>query len=156
MRNDEVFVGVVRRMDADLVTLDLEPGEVSLALAGLSRIEPLATAGSDELTEAERGFVRLKNSTRFYGRILRDPESGSLIVQEDRQRIVLPKDQVSSFGSSGSSSTQVVLEGDDEWLNQRVREKLKQFGSGTKAATGTPGEELGPNPSVPPAAPSRR
>lgn len=155
MRNDEIFIGVVRKMDANFVTLDLEPGEVSLDVAALTRIEPFATAGSDELTEAERGFVRLNNSTRFYGRILRDPESGALIVQEDHQRIVLPKDQVANYGSSGATSTAVVLEGDDDWLNQRVRDQLKQFGNGGKPAD-APGTSPNGGAVVPPAPPGRR
>jgi hypothetical protein len=130
MRNDEIFVGVVRRMDAKVVTLDLEPGEVSLALASLTRIQPLAEAGLDESMEAERGFVRLKNATRFFGRILRDAESGRVIVQVDGTRISLPKDQVDSFGASGSSPTNVVFEGDSDWLDQRVRQQLLQLGRG--------------------------
>lgn len=130
MRNDEIFVGVVRRMDAKVVTLDLEPGEVSLALASLTRIQPLAEAGLDESMEAERGFVRLKNATRFFGRILRDAESGRVIVQVDGTRISLPKDQVDSFGAAGSSPTNVVFEGDSDWLDQRVRQQLLQLGRG--------------------------
>ncbi|MBI5853410.1 MAG: hypothetical protein HZB39_20565 [Planctomycetes bacterium] len=139
MRNDEIFVGVVRRMDADEVTLDLEPGEVSLAMASLDRIEPLAVAASGEAMEAERGFVRLKNETRFYGRILRDPQTGKIIVQDEGTRITLPRDQVDSFGSAGTSKTHVVFEGDDGWLDQRVRQQLIQFGRG--GVRSDPGEK---------------
>ncbi|MGE0144087.1 MAG: hypothetical protein AB7I19_08805 [Planctomycetota bacterium] len=128
LRNDEIFVGVVRSMDADRVTLDLQPGEVHIALASLSRIASLDEATSDESMEAEHGFVRLQNETRFFGRILRDPESGALIVQSEQSRIVLPRREVVEFGASGASNTQVLLEGDNAWLEQRVREQLQNLG----------------------------
>ncbi len=143
MRNDEIFIGVVRAMDSDTVTLDLEPGRVSLAMASLSRIEPLAVADSSEAIEAERGFVRLKNETRFYGRVLRDPATGKVIVQDEGTRIVLPQDQVDTYGSSGSSATRVVFEGGDNWLDQRVREQLIQLGRGgvRNESNSAPGED---------------
>jgi hypothetical protein len=154
LRNDEIFVGVVRSMDADQVTLDLQPGEVHIALASLSRISSLDQAISEESMEAEHGFVRLHNETRFFGRILRDPESGALIVQSDQSRIVLPRREIVEFGASGASNTQVLLEGDSTWLEQRVRDQLQSLG-GRQPAVRVPDAGRESDLTAPPSAPLR-
>lgn len=154
LRNDEIFVGVVRSMDADQVTLDLQPGEVHIALASLSRISSLDQAISEESMEAEHGFVRLHNETRFFGRILRDPETGALIVQSDQSRIVLPRREIVEFGASGASNTQVLLEGDSTWLEQRVRDQLQSLG-GRQPAARVPDAGRESDLTAPPSAPLR-
>jgi hypothetical protein len=94
MHNGNFFIGSVKRIESALVTLNLPQGEVTFTHAELRRLMPLASADFRTLSQGiALGTVRLKNSNRLVGQILRDQE-GSVIVDLESAKITIPKENI--------------------------------------------------------------
>jgi hypothetical protein len=136
LRNEEIFIGVVKRVEASSVTLDLQPGEVSLERSELSALSPLATADASELVATEHGYVRLATEARLWGRIMRNATTDNVILRTDKARITIPARDVVQVSDSAKSGAALVDGEDDRWLDRLARQKLREFGGvvdGTRA-----------------------
>lgn len=132
LRNAEIFVGVVKRVEASFVTLDLEPGEVSLSRSSLTTLTPLASTDATEMLAAQHGYVRLPTEARLWGQILRNSTNEDVILQTEDARIRVPRGSVVQLQGSDPARTALVDSQDDSWLDARIREQLR---TGDEAAS---------------------
>ena len=124
LRNEEIFIGVVKRVEANYVTLDLQPGEVSLDRAELSALSPVASQDGSEYTTAEHGYVRLASEARLWGKILRNATTDNVILRTDDSRITIPAGDVIDVAGTSKAGTDLVDDEDDKWLDERARQRL--------------------------------
>jgi hypothetical protein len=130
LRNAEIFVGVVKRVEAAFVTLDLEPGEVSLSRSALTTLTPLASTDATEMLAAQHGYVRLPTEARLWGQILRNSTNDDVILQTEDARIRVPRGSVVQLQGSDPARTALVDAQDDSWLDARIREQLRNGDEG--------------------------
>lgn len=135
LRNAEIFVGVVKAVEASFVTLDLEPGEVSLSRASLTTLTPLASTDATEMLAAQHGYVRLPTEARLWGQILRNSTNEDVILQTEDARIRVPRGSVVQLQGADPARTALVESQDDSWLDARIREQIRTSGGDT--ATGS-------------------
>jgi len=125
LRNAEIFVGVVKRVEASFVTLDLEPGEISLSRSSLTTLTPLASNAATEMLAAQHGYVRLPTEARLWGQILRNPMGEDVILQTEDAQIRVPRGSVVQLQGADPARTALVDSEDDSWLDSRIREQLR-------------------------------
>lgn len=125
LRNAEIFVGVVKSVEASFVTLDLEPGEISLSRSSLTTLTPLASTDATEMLAAQHGYVRLPTEARLWGQILRNSTNEDVILQTEDARIRVPRGSVVQLQGSDPARTALVDSQDDSWLDARIREQLR-------------------------------
>jgi hypothetical protein len=135
LRNAEIFVGVVKRVEASFVTLDLEPGEVSLSRSALTTLTPLASTDATEMLAAQHGYVRLPSEARLWGQILRNSTNDDVILQTEDARIRVPRGSVVQLQGSDPARTALVDAQDDSWLDARIREQLRVGGDDSATRT---------------------
>ncbi|MDA0372940.1 MAG: hypothetical protein O2865_04075 [Planctomycetota bacterium] len=136
LRNAEIFVGVVKVVEASFVTLDLEPGEVSLSRASLTTLTPLASTDATEMLAAQHGYVRLPTEARLWGQILRNSTNEDVILQTEDARIRVPRGSIVQLQGADPARTALVESQDDSWLDARIREQIKTSG-GDAASSAT-------------------
>ncbi len=124
LTNGSFFMGQVRRVNAAMITLKLESGEISLRYDELMSLSPLANADLSDVTATQRGFVRLHNQQRLFGAILRDPSNGRITLSDKSGSVTVPDWQISTVGFEAGNGVEIVNDGDDDWLRQRARRRL--------------------------------
>jgi hypothetical protein len=135
LKNGNFFIGKVKTVNAPInITLSVDKGEVTLALAEL---RTLASLGSDEYMElqrAEKGYVRLINNNLLRGTILRYGRDDNVILEMKANQILIPRDVIEEIGKQASDfSIRLDESTDNEWVRQLVEEEMVR--------------DSGPNPS---------
>ena len=123
LNNGNFFVGNVKAVDADFVTLRLEKGEVTLAVAQLKTIVPLASSEYQQLKKVDQGFVRLNNRNRLLGTILATKDE-NIILENKANRIVIPKSAIEELGTVGRTSVRLADE-DNSWVDRVIEKQLQ-------------------------------
>jgi hypothetical protein len=144
LHNEAFFVGAVRRIEADRVTLSLqEGGEVTFVYADLRTLTPLSSANLDEVTLARQGFVKLENDNKLTGSILRPTRDDQIVLSTPDSKVIVPRSQVSEFGRLVQNGVKVVEDLDDEWLREQVRRRVLGPGASQPETPASPEPPFG-------------
>ena len=134
LHNGNFFVGAIKAVGKDAITMRLEGGEVTLAMADVSRVAPLDSTEFQALQESTSGFLRLSNRNRLVGTILKDMADDHYVLQMKSNRLMVPKDQIESVQGGAAGGVTVGTTKDDEaWLRELAARMLHESaGSGRK------------------------
>ncbi|MBK8100176.1 MAG: hypothetical protein IPK26_23995 [Planctomycetes bacterium] len=134
LHNGNFFVGAIKAVGKDAITMRLDGGEVTLAMADVSRVAPLDSTEFQALQESTSGFLRLSNRNRLVGTILKDMADDHYVLQMKSNRLMVPKDQIESVQGGATGGVTVGATKDDEaWLRELAARMLHEStGSGRK------------------------
>ncbi len=143
LANGNYFIGSVKAVDAERLTLKVDTGEVTLQVAALAKLTELGSADYAELQRVTSGFVRLTNNNRLVGGILSGIADDHVVLEFRSNRVMLPRSAVGQV-VSGESDAAVRLDTtreEDDWLRHLVE---RQVGNGAPPVPA-------PSPPAPPA-----
>lgn len=129
LANGNYFIGSVKAVDAERLTLKVDTGEVTLQVAALAKLTELGSADYAELQRVTSGFVRLTNNNRLVGGILSGIADDHVVLEFRSNRVMLPRSAVGQV-VSGESDAAVRLDTtreEDDWLRHLVE---RQVGNG--------------------------
>ncbi|MCK5944501.1 MAG: hypothetical protein KAI24_21110, partial [Planctomycetes bacterium] len=141
LHNGNYFIGRVKQVAAETITLRVETGEVTLPTGEIAQLTRLGSSDYEELQKATKGFVRLTNNNRLVGGILSRIADDHVVLEFRSNRVMLPKSAVGEI-VSGEGDGRVRLDTtteEDNWL-RKVAER--ELGTGR-------GAESQPKPQVP-------
>ncbi len=132
LHNGNFFVGHVKAVAADSLVLELEAGEVSLSKEELQTVTALGSEEYAELQQATTGVLRLSNSNRLVGEILRSVSDDNYVLQMHSDRVVVPKNIVEQFLQQPDESGLRFgrTRDEDEWLRKLAARHLKAMAVG--------------------------
>jgi hypothetical protein len=123
LRNGNFFVGSIKAVDTDVVTLKLEKGEVTLGIVDLKTIVSLASSEYRELKRVEQGFVRLNNRNRLLGTILASQDE-NIILENKANRVVIPRSEIEELGVA--KATVRFADEDNSWVDRMIERQLSE------------------------------
>jgi hypothetical protein len=122
LSNLNFFVGRVKAIDSDYITLGLDRGEVTLAFDKLASLVPLASDEARELQQGTAGFVKLRNNNKLFGQVIKRGLSDNVILEIQKNQVVIPSSAVEEIGDQRVGDVRVREEqGDREWIQQMLR-----------------------------------
>ena len=133
LRNGNYFIGRVKRVSADEVTLRVDTGEVTLLRRDLAQLTRLGSAERHAVEEAAQGSVRLTNDNRLVGGILQRIEDDVIVLEVRQNRVVLPASAVGEIveGDERGGVRLGTTGAEEQWLRERAERELKS-GEGAK------------------------
>ena len=139
LANGNFFIGRVKRMADDAVTLRVATGEVTLAKAELVQLTQLGSADYESLQQVTQGSVRLTNNNRLVGGILRSIADDHVVLEFRSNRVMLPKSAVGEIvNGDGNGSVRLgTTSEEDGWL-QQIAERELGTGRGLEPAAPLP------------------
>lgn len=127
LHNGNFFVGAIKAVGRDAITMRFDGGEVTLAMADVSRVAPLDSSEFQALQESTSGFLRLSNRNRLVGTILKDLADDHYVLQMKSNRLMVPKDQIESVEGGAAGGVTVGGTKDDEvWLRELAARMLQE------------------------------
>lgn len=140
LRNGNYFIGSVKCVVGDTITLHVEQGEVTLATAEIVSLTELGSADYEALQKATSGFVRLTNNNRLIGGILSRIADDHVVLEFRSNRVMLPKSAVGEIvqGEAESAVRLDTTHEEDSWLQKLVERQL-----GTGKGVAVEGEPAG-------------
>jgi hypothetical protein len=158
VHNGNYFIGSVKNAEANRVTLKLTNGEVTLEAAEVARLTALGSADYEALQQATSGFVRLTNSNKLVGGILRQIADGDdhIVLEFRSNRVILPKSVVGAI-VQGEPAQEVRLEvtrEEDAWVKTLAERELEAKKTGTAPSEPPPAAPKPQAPKTPKPAPS--
>ena len=142
MHNGNFFVGSVKAVDAEHLTLRMEKGEITLGLADLKALFPIASTEFQELKKVQQGFVRLTNRNRLHGAILQTQDD-HVVLEMKSNRIVIPRQEIEELGQEKRTGVHLADEEDDSWVTRlldRLGKDPKQVPQARDEAQPEPGQ----------------
>ena len=127
MHNGNYFIGKVKHVADETITLRVETGEVTLATAEIATLTRLGTTDYDELQKATKGFVRLTNNNRLIGGILSRIADDHIVLEFRSNRVMLPRSAIGEIVSGQSSDGKVRLgttTEEDSWIRSLAEREL--------------------------------
>ncbi|MFT4840064.1 MAG: hypothetical protein ACI8UD_001184 [Planctomycetota bacterium] len=152
LHNGNYFIGKVKQIAAETITLRVETGEVTLATAEIAQLTRLGTTDYDELQKATKGFVRLTNNNRLVGGILSRIADDHIVLEFRSNRVMLPRSAIGEIVSGTNSVSKVRLgttTEEDTWIRTLAERELGT-GQGAPVNQATPGNQEAPVHSGPP------
>ena len=149
LHNGNYFIGKVKHVADETITLRVETGEVTLATAEIATLTRLGTTDYDELQKATKGFVRLTNNNRLIGGILSRIADDHIVLEFRSNRVMLPRSAIGEIVSGQSSDDKVRLgttTEEDSWIRSLAK---RQLGTGQGAPVKPDGSTT-PTSSEPP------
>ncbi len=144
LKNDSFFIGVVTRVSTSKITLRVDTGNVTFAIADLRSLAPMATAAAAEaevgVLETTAGYVRLRNKSRLFGSILTSSSSDKIILRTRNSRVSLPSSSVDQRGVSLQGGVSISDDEDGSWLKDRIEEERMRVGLPVDEPAATPGK----------------
>lgn len=139
LANGNFFIGRVKRMGDDAVTLRVASGEVTLAKAELVQLTQLGSADYESLQQVTQGSVRLTNNNRLVGGILRSIADDHVVLEFRSNRVMLPKSVVGEIvdGDGNGNVRLGTTSEEDGWL-QQIAERELGTGRGLEPAAPLP------------------
>ena len=133
LRNGNYFIGRVKRVSADEVTLRVDTGELTLLRRDLAQLTRLGSAERHAVEEAAQGSVRLTNDNRLVGGILQRIEDDVIVLEVRQNRVVLPASAVGEIveGDERGGVRLGTTGAEEQWLRERAERELKS-GEGAK------------------------
>lgn len=154
LHNGNYFIGQVKQIADETITLRVDTGEVTLATAEIARLTRLGTTDYDELQKATKGFIRLTNNNRLVGGILSSIADDHIVLEFRSNRVMLPRSAIGEIVSGKSSDSKIRLgttSEEDSWI-RTLSERELGTGQGAPVKQGAP---VNPSASGNPAAPVR-
>jgi hypothetical protein len=134
LHNGNYFIGKVKHVAAEAITLRVETGEVTLSKVDIAQLKRLGSSDYDRLQQATKGFVRLRNNNRLIGGILSEIADDHVVLQFRSNRVILPKSAVGEIVPGSSDGGHVRLgttTEEEDWLKQLSE---RQLGNGQEAS----------------------
>ena len=91
LHNGNYFIGKVKVIGGESITLRVETGEVTLDVGEIAQLTRLGSADYDQLQKVTKGFVRLTNNNRLVGGILSQIADDHVVLEFRSNRVMLPK-----------------------------------------------------------------
>jgi len=147
LANGNYFIGSVKSMDSERLTLNVDTGEVTLPVAGLVKLTELGSADYAELQRVTSGFVRLTNNNRLVGGILSGIADDHVVLEFRSNRVMLPRSAVGQVveGEGDAAVRLDTTREEDDWLRRLVERQV---------GTGAPVPEKAPLPAPKSGAPA--
>lgn len=127
LHNGNYFIGTVKTVDAAMVTLKLDKGEVTIASGDIRKVSKLGSAEFLELQRSVSGFVRLSNNNRLVGSILSSVADDNIVLEMKSDRIILPKsaiDEIVRQPEQGEVRFDLG-ESEEKWLQDLAERQLR-------------------------------
>ena len=127
LQNGNYFIGRVKVVADEHITLRVETGEVTLATAQIVQLTRLGTSDYDELQKATKGFVRLTNNNRLVGGILKRIADDHIVLEFRSNRVMLPKSAVGEIVSGEGSDDRVRIgttSEEESWIKSLSEREL--------------------------------
>ncbi len=140
LHNGNYFIGRVKQVADEHITLRVETGEVTLATAHIAQLTRLGTTDYDELQKATKGFVRLTNNNRLVGGILSRIADDHIVLEFRSNRVMLPKSAIGEIVSGKDADGDVLLgttSEEENWIHTLVERELGA-GQGSRAKPAAP------------------
>ena len=137
LKNLNFFVGRVKAMDANFITLALDPGEITLAFEELTAIVPLASEEYRMMQGGQESFVRLRNSNRLFGRILANGGiADNIVIEVQKNLVTIPKHAIEEIGGQSALGVQVLQDDGGDWVERLLRKRNAEAGRTVMPTTG--------------------
>lgn len=137
LKNLNFFVGRVKAMDANFITLALDPGEITLAFEELTAIVPLASEEYRLMQGGQESFVRLRNSNRLFGRILANGGiADNIVIEVQKNLVTIPRHAIEEIGGQSALGVQVLQDDGGDWVERLLRKKNAEAGRTLLPTTG--------------------
>jgi len=128
LANGNYFIGSVKQVAAETITLRVESGEVTLKNADIVQLTQLGSTDYEELQNATKGFVRLTNNNRLVGGILSRIADDHIVLEFRKNRVMLPRSAIGEIVSSdvetGSNVRLDTTSEEDDWLRKIAEREL--------------------------------
>jgi hypothetical protein len=137
LQNGNFFIGSVKAVAQDAITLSVKQGEVFLAREEIKRVTTLDSRDYADLQRATQGFLKLSNDNRLVGEILQSVGDDHYVIQMHSDRIVVPRSAVQQVVErQGAEGVRFGTVGDEEqWLRGVAERQLESQRVGGKQAT---------------------
>lgn len=141
LHNGNYFIGKVKQIAGETITLRVETGEVTLPTIEIAQLTRLGSNDYEELQRATKGFVRLTNNNRLVGGILSKIADDHVVLEFRSNRVMLPKSAIGEIvsGEEDASVRLGTTSEEDNWL-KKIAERALGNGRGAETA---------PKPTVP-------
>ena len=140
LSNGNYFIGRVKRVSADEVTLRVDTGEVTLLRRDLAQLTRLGSAERHVVEEAAQGSVRLTNDNRLVGGILQRIEDDVIVLEVRQNRVTLPASAVGEIveGDERGGVRLGTTGAEEQWLRERAERELKSSEGAKRSAAKRP------------------
>jgi len=134
LQNGNFFIGSVKAVAQDAITLSVKQGEVFLAREEIKRVTTLDSRDYADLQRATQGFLKLSNDNRLVGEILQSVGDDHYVIQMHSDRIVVPRSAVQQVVErQGAEGVRFGTVGDEEqWLRGVAERQLESQRIGGK------------------------
>jgi hypothetical protein len=147
LKNMNFFLGRVKAMDSSFLTLDLTPGEVTIAFDDLNAIVPLASEEYRMMQGSAEGFVKLTNRNKLFGKILTNSLADNVVLEVQQSHVVIPRASIEEVGQQVKTSVQVLQDEDGDWIKAILQRQAAQDPGRKTAAPAPPTGGSTPPPS---------
>ncbi len=134
LRNMNFFLGRVKAMDSSFLTLDLTPGEITIAFDDLNAIVPLASEEYRAMQGSADGFVKLTNRNKLFGKILTNSLADNVVLEVQQNHVIIPRHTIEEVGNQTRTSVQVMQDEDADWIKAMLQRQTPP-GKATPPAT---------------------
>jgi hypothetical protein len=126
LHNGNYFVGSVKRIEEAALTLLVDEGEVSLPKDSIVRLTKLGAGDYEALMKVTEGSVRLTNSNKLVGSIIRDIADDHVVLEFRSNRVVLPKSAVNDIveGAASGGVRLGTTAQEENWLREIAEREL--------------------------------
>ncbi len=125
LKNGNYFIGNVKALDANDITLRLEAGEVTLPFTVLRQVGSVDSEEFTQLRQQRTGFIRLNNQNRIRGGISARGDGRDVAIGQ-HARVVIPDTEIMEITDEDPAGVRLGEESDDEWVRSLVRERLRK------------------------------
>jgi hypothetical protein len=140
LHNGNYFIGKVKTVADEHITLRVETGEVTLATDQIAQLTRLGTSDYDELQKATKGFVRLTNNNRLVGGILKRIADDHIVLEFRSNRVMLPQSAIGEIvsGNGADGNVRIGTTSEEEnWIKSLAERELGTE-QGSSAKTDAP------------------
>lgn len=127
LHNGNYFIGQVKHVATEAITLRVDTGEVTLATADIAQLTRLGSTDYDELQKATKGFVRLTNNNRLVGGILSKIADDHIVLEFRSNRVMLPKSAIGEIVQGKDEDGKIRLgttSEEDSWVRSLAEREL--------------------------------
>lgn len=133
LHNGNYFIGSIKCVGDQTITLRIGEGEVTLPTAEVARLTELGSTDYEALQKATAGSVRLTNNNRLVGGILSHVADDHIVLEFRSNRVMLPRSAVGEVvqGEGEAAVRLDVTREEDDWVKNLAE---RQLGTGAGPA----------------------
>lgn len=133
LHNGNYFIGSIKCVSAQTITLRIGEGEVTLPTDEVARLTELGSTDYEALQKATAGSVRLTNNNRLVGGILSHVADDHIVLEFRSNRVMLPRSAVGEVvqGEGEAAVRLDVTREEDDWVKNLAE---RQLGTGAGPA----------------------